>query len=315
VVYQAVVGMGLDRVGRRGCAGKLVVLTYHRFSRAGEGGLHDFLSAERFVEQLLWLRREFEVVSLEEGVKRLARAEGDFRRRPLVAVTIDDGFRDVYEVAAPILRAAAVPFTVFVVTDFASNGRPPWPSYLCDMVERRTVDKLQWPFAVEFRSRAQVARGLRVLKLWWAKQAPTDRIAALQEIRRQLKPDGQGDLRPMTWRQLQELARAGATIGSHTVFHNRLTDLDEEEAMNELLNSRKEIEANIGDPVSTLAYPDGAWNDKVVRLARQAGYALAVTQDRGPNTARTCALTLRRIQVPGGETFATFVCRASLIAV
>jgi len=83
------------------------------------------------------------------------------------------------------------------------------------------------------------------------------------------------ELTGMSWDELGELADAGWEIGSHTRRHARLTELDDDVLADELRGSREECERHLGRPCNSLAYPYGAVDERVVRAAREAGYAAA----------------------------------------
>jgi peptidoglycan/xylan/chitin deacetylase (PgdA/CDA1 family) len=85
------------------------------------------------------------------------------------------------------------------------------------------------------------------------------------------------ELVPMSWDQLGELAEAGWEIGSHTRTHPHLTTLDDATLREELERSRTEVEERLGRACSTLAYPYGDHDERVVEAAGAAGYAAAGT--------------------------------------
>ncbi len=130
----------LDTV-RRPAPG-LVVLIYHRVGRRTPVEVD--LPTSLFAEQMAALAAETEVVTLTEGLRRLA--EGD-DRSPLVAVTFDDGTADFAEVAVPVLEEHRVPVTLYVATEFIDEGRDfpdagtplSWPA-LRDAVSTGLVD-------------------------------------------------------------------------------------------------------------------------------------------------------------------------------
>lgn len=84
-----------------------------------------------------------------------------------------------------------------------------------------------------------------------------------------------GELTPMSWEQLRELAASGWEIGSHTCTHPRLPEIDDESLSRELTASRDEIQRHLGDPCRSLAYPYGDHDERVVRATREAGYEAA----------------------------------------
>jgi peptidoglycan/xylan/chitin deacetylase (PgdA/CDA1 family) len=90
-----------------------------------------------------------------------------------------------------------------------------------------------------------------------------------------------GDPSFLTWGRLRALEARGVEIGSHTATHADLTTLTDERALDELVRSRRALEAKLGHPIPWLAYPFGAHDARVVQLARRAGYAVAVTTVHG----------------------------------
>jgi len=97
----------------------LFVLIYHRVG-AGQGREMD-VPAARFERHMRMLRSRTDVVPLEEGLERL---QGAPPRRDLVAVTFDDGYREVYTRAWPVLRDLRIPATVFLPTGFMDGTSP-----------------------------------------------------------------------------------------------------------------------------------------------------------------------------------------------
>lgn len=85
------------------------------------------------------------------------------------------------------------------------------------------------------------------------------------------------ELRCMSWDDVRRLADAGWEVGSHTCSHPDLTAVDRERAMAELLRSRELCEAEVQRRCTSLAYPFGAYDSRVIALAREADYELAVT--------------------------------------
>lgn len=93
-------------------------------------------------------------------------------------------------------------------------------------------------------------------------------------IERWLETPDRGELVPLGWDDLARLQERGWEIGSHTRSHPRLTQLDDDELERELEESRRELESRLGGCTS-LAYPYGDLDDRVVEAARRAGYFAA----------------------------------------
>lgn len=85
------------------------------------------------------------------------------------------------------------------------------------------------------------------------------------------------ELTPMNWDQLRGLRDLGWEIGSHTHTHPRLTTLGDTELASEMATSREILAQEMGEECSTIAYPYGDHDDRVVEAAAAAGYRIATT--------------------------------------
>jgi peptidoglycan/xylan/chitin deacetylase (PgdA/CDA1 family) len=104
---------------RRTAEPGLYVLIYHRVG-AGQGQEMD-QPLPMFRRQMEWLSANSSVVPLADGLDALAR--GPFER-DLVAITFDDGYRDVFDRAWPVLRDLSLPATLFLATGFLEGESP-----------------------------------------------------------------------------------------------------------------------------------------------------------------------------------------------
>jgi peptidoglycan/xylan/chitin deacetylase (PgdA/CDA1 family)/glycosyltransferase involved in cell wall biosynthesis len=97
--------------------------------------------------------------------------------------------------------------------------------------------------------------------------------------------------------QVLEMDEYGIEFGSHTLNHPRLPDVPAEQLRHELCESKHTLEAWLGRPVVSLAYPYGAVNERVKRAAQQAGYQLAVATNSGPIRFGEDPFEIRRVHI------------------
>ena len=77
----------------------------------------------------------------------------------------------------------------------------------------------------------------------------------------------------MTWDMIREMAAVpGIEIGSHALEHKPLSDIPEKEAWTSLVASKKILEEKLGREVKAISYPCGSFNEKILEMARGAGY-------------------------------------------
>jgi peptidoglycan/xylan/chitin deacetylase (PgdA/CDA1 family) len=115
----------------------------------------------------------------------------------------------------------------------------------------------------------------------------------------ELAGDDPEQLATMTWDELRAHAERGVAIGSHGVSHAHLSGLSDEELRRELVDSKEQIEQELGRECPELAYPYGEHDERVRQQARAAGYERAYgLQERGNDRYALPRLDLYRRHSP-----------------
>ena len=193
----------------------LPILMYHRVGDwSGRAGSYtQCVSGEEFEGQMRFLRqRGYRSISFKDLA--LMTLRGDRPRGKRVIITFDDGYRDVYEHAFPILQRYQFTATLFLVTG-CIGGSNVWD------------------------------RG-------GAEGAPLLRL-----------------------REIEDMKEHGMDFGSHSATHRPLTELDAKTARGEILDSKADLEEQLGLEVLSFSFPYGRSNSAVRQLVRQAGYLAA----------------------------------------
>jgi len=270
-----------------------LVLGYHRvvddFARAARVEMPSMLTSRAMFERHIdWVGQHFDLVGLDEIGQRIA--EGRPFERPVAAVTFDDGYRDVYEQAFPVLKRKGIPAAIFVVADLV--GRPSWQHHdrLYRLVAKAFAawDDPQRQLRGLFRDldiRADVLLGSHA-----ATTSPTTTVSSLlpglslADVERVLEGlesavgNGFGPAPlTVTWPMLAEMHRAGWIIGSHSATHPSLPTETAATVADEVERSKRELERHLGIPVAHFAYPGGHFNRPVVEALHTAGYRFAYT--------------------------------------
>jgi peptidoglycan/xylan/chitin deacetylase (PgdA/CDA1 family) len=115
-----------------------------------------------------------------------------------------------------------------------------------------------------------------------------------------------GAPRPLSWRQVDEMARHGVEFGAHSVTHRSLTTLDGADLRCEIEDSRSVIERQAGIRTRSFCYPRGDFDARVKQAVRDAGYELACTTLPGVVTPDTHPFSLRRTFIARDDTLRDF---------
>ncbi len=235
---------------------------------------------------------------------------------PLAVFTLDDGYRNNLEYAAPVFTRHGVPFTVFATKGFRERTHSLWWETLADLLQGR--DKIEFDFG-KGPETMPIETGAK-------KQAAFDRFAdfvngrdeaeAVAAIDKAARAAG---IEPLAITEKLTLDADGlkqlvanplASLGVHTVSHRMLARLSDDAARAELTCSMASIEAITGRRPKTLAYPYGfSWaisaRDRL--LARELGLTIAVTTQPGTLSAEQETTALPRISLNGHFQKAAYV--------
>ena len=101
----------------------------------------------------------------------------------------------------------------------------------------------------------------------------------------------------LTWDQLREMEQNGITAQSHTVTHAPLPELPDDRIREELVESKRKAEAELGHPVEYIAYPTGVHDLHIVGIAKEAGYKGGFTVKYGNVDRASNIYALERVPV------------------
>jgi peptidoglycan/xylan/chitin deacetylase (PgdA/CDA1 family) len=281
----------------------LTVLTYHRIadrSRDADDLDPALVSAGpvEFERQVAWLASNAAPVSLDDV---LAVQAGDAALpRRAVLVTFDDAYRDFAEMAWPVLKAHAVPATLFVATAFPGRrGHGFWWDRLHRALVRTERRKpLSTPAGpLPLATAADRERTHRALAAVMHVLPHDDAMTSLDEVLALV-----GDAEPvcpvLDWPHLRGLAADGVAVAPHTRTHARIDRVTAERARAEIAGSRGDLERELGRCPPAFAFPAGGHDERSAALLADEGFTVGFTTRRGVNdVARADWLRLRRSNV------------------
>jgi peptidoglycan/xylan/chitin deacetylase (PgdA/CDA1 family) len=267
-----------------------LVLMYHLIAdRDGDplGELVPPTSRRSFARQLVHLRHYYSVVELQDLQSAVAaRRSGD----PFpVALTFDDDLGNHVTHALPELRAAGTPATFFLCGSFL-QGQP--RDFWWQRLQRAVDEGADLAALLGNGSIHQLGRRMEALK-------PENRDVVDHEL------DCLATRAPESELLTMQNARRLPHIGFHTIRHDKLTELNDEQLARALTDGRAELSAVAGYPIDTIAYPHGWVDARVVEAARAKNFTIGVTCRREAVTPTADPLAFGRYEPParvrGGE--------------
>ena len=293
-----------------------LILMYHRvldkhnpqFEYTQEGLR---VTPHTFEQQVKTLKSDYELISLSTLCGWLISDQPVPARTAVI--TFDDGWADNYEFAFPILRKHGVPATIFVSTDFIESERVFWFQRAAVIQKQGALSK---PDVVTILERIiQNNAGVNGIEkidpvrlgdafqdvdsfLEQLKVLPPEIIdLILDEFAGVVDVDWSADKYTLTWEQIREMQESGIEFGSHACSHRILPQLTRDEIYRELSVSRSIMEQKLGRTVDLLAYPNGSYDDRVISVARDAGYRAALAVQPAEIGGRADLFALPRMPV------------------
>lgn len=254
-----------------------------------------------FEKHIRHLATNYDILSLDEIVSRIK--NGHTLRRS-VGITFDDGFKDNYENAYPILRRYQIPATIFLTTGYIDNVRPPWFIKVRHLFIKTQIKdyhiklKNKALFLPMQNKRQQMVAAQKVMD-YLQKCQDDERQVLLNQLEDDLEVDDPGELNDfmLNWNQIREMFNNNISFGAHTVNHPILSRLSAKQVEEEIAMSKDTIEEKLGNSVSLFAYPFGKkhqYNEKVISILTRLSFKCAVTTELGPINRKTNLFEMSR---------------------
>lgn len=226
-------------------------------------------------------------------------------KRDLCVITFDDGYRDVYRYAFPVMKEMGVPAITYLPSSFIGTNRRLTHDRLFHLVKWVQQNRIKpvydsMPpagaelFSDIFSGRKSVSAALDD----FIEHTPNGVLTALVDALEQQLGDGpelkpeQGDL--MSWDEVRKMSKAGFDFGAHTLHHTVLTLESPEAIEHEIRTSKEVLERELGKPVVDFAYCNGWYSDTVIEVLKRNGFRSAVTTEDFPVKLGDDPFTLKR---------------------
>jgi peptidoglycan/xylan/chitin deacetylase (PgdA/CDA1 family) len=317
----------------QGLRKKAIVLCYHRIAEVGVDPWDLVVTARNFEAQLQVLSNHFNVV----GIPDLLNNFQDVVKRKTVCISFDDGYRDNFITARPLLKKYAIPATFFISSGYIDSGQLFWWDQLADLL----LTSQQLPFGLSLRigneqysfsfernsslsdqERNEICqwrppqnppnRRCDVFLKLWTLLRPlevSEQKSLVQQLMEAIEPNSlpaAAERHPMTESELVEMGDDSLfTIGLHTENHAALGLHAPSFQEREVLQNRRHLESMTGRKADIISFPYGSYNGDSLELAEKLSLSGCFTSKRSLIFRQTNHYQLGRYPVKNwsGEEF------------
>jgi len=257
---------------------RLTVLLFHRVLPHPDPLLPSEVDQARFAQMIGWVKEQFTVLEPEDACARMV--TGTLPARAAI-ITFDDGYRDNFDIALPILQRLKAPAAFFIATGFL-DGSAMFNDCVIEAIRRTERDHVALPdvglervplgSVAERRAAVDTVIGAVKYLEFDERAAVVERLLADCGVRRPTDV-------MMDPEQIRGLRRAGMAIGGHTRTHPILNRVAPERARDEIVGCRTDLSAVLDHSPTMFAYPNGRpdadYGTAHVDMVRAAGFAFA----------------------------------------
>jgi len=286
----------------------IVVLMYHGVIR--DDAPFDSWTQVResqFMAQMEYLKKNYEVVRLADIEKNTSNQRR--AKKPRAIITFDDGYRNNYSVAFPILKHIGFPAIIFPATKYIGSKELFWFDKVisaiqvsdCKGIDLRYMNLRNYLFPLGNRSHRWDAIQILLSDL---KAIDTfSRQKAVNSILKTCPFDADKmveHLGVLSDKEMLEMSQSGLVeFGSHTHGHEILTQIPQEEAQQTIVLSLEFITGQTGKVAKALSYPNGNYNSNIKEILKKNNIRYAFTTMNGVWHACSDQLEIPRIAIGG----------------
>jgi peptidoglycan/xylan/chitin deacetylase (PgdA/CDA1 family) len=280
---------------------------YHHVSSESPPWLLGAVASNDFEREIAHLCKVTRIVPIDWLVNQLY--QGRDIPSKAVCITFDDGYKDNYNFAYPILRKYNAPATIFLTTGYIESSETFWDYKLRFAVWNTGVTTFDIAGLGSYRLKSPRDRLLAMNKIQadLLKLPEREKNLLIEKLLKVLGvdiPNRFGERFMLSWEEILEMIENGISFGAHTVTHPTLTRLAIEEAREEIIRSKRDIEERLGKPCTLFAYPNGDFNTEIIELVKESGFQGAVTTI--PRMIRRGDNLFRLGRISAGPDFYTF---------
>ena len=229
-----------------------------------------------------YLSKNYKIISLRKYIELIN------NKIPIpsksIIITFDDGYKENYKLL-DIIKKFQIPITIFVCSDLIGTNRHFWWTHPYGLYKNSYLKKLS------NKERLSII----------AKYDNSNQEDLLDKGRQSLN-----------LKEFDEMVDCGLVdFQSHTMSHPILNSCDNEEAFNEINDSKKKLERDYNLDIFAIAYPNGNYSKREVEIIKNTGYKCALTAKPGINKIHTNVFELKRLGIRNNSNKDEIIVRAS----
>lgn len=260
---------------------------------------------QAFEQQIIAIKDHFKIINTVELAELIERNE--IANERFAVITFDDGYIDNYTEALPILKKHQVSAVFYLTTTFLDSKEITWWDEVAYLLRKSHDMTYQLPNGASKHQleKNNIDKIIQRIMTDIKQTKSLSVITVLDDIRLKFPIAKESLSREehqlfMGWEQAKVLLQQGMEIGSHTLTHPILSQLDVKQHREEIVNSKLLLEEKLQCEINSIAYPVGryyCYNEKTFEFTAAAGYKIGFNNEPGLHRSIENVLDINRFCV------------------
>lgn len=261
----------------------LAILYYHHILEKPNVFNSSDICKKEFEEQITYLKGIFNIVTLQDAMQDLK--YGRLKRNSLV-ITFDDGYKDNFDYAAPILEKHNAHATFFVATEGAKQAVL-WNNVIEQSIiktTKLTIPKMIIDEEIDISTLSLKIHAITLLMSVMKRMPNKERKQKIEQLSKHLEITT-FDRITMNEEEIASLSAKGFEIGAHTHSHTILSAEHIDDCKKEIEMSKSILENITGKKIKYFAFPNGSFdtdfNSQHRNLIKKIGFEASFSTNDG----------------------------------
>ena len=291
---------------------ELIILLYHGVTNEKSHGISNYsgkhIKLEEFEKHMRFISKNYNTLSINDIIE--IDSSGASWPSNSVAVTFDDGFKNNFEYAAPVLEAFNIPSVFYICAGMVNTDLMFWVDKIEDCINstnKKTIGlKLGEYIKFQLDTKKEKVLAIENIKKYCKRTSTDIKNTVIKELIdvTEVNPsiDHSDNYKMMNWEEVAYLdANNLFTIGGHTLFHDIMTSKPLEKLDLDVHLTLSLLEYQLGHKIEHFSYPEGQamhYNNEIITTLKKHGVLCSPSAIDGVNRTGEDLFQLRRI-MPG----------------
>ena len=290
---------------------KLNILLYHGVTDIPNEGIINYqgkhIHVGEFISQMEFIKKKCSPLSIDEWVE-IRRNNKKIPKYPTI-ISFDDGFKNNFTVAAPILDKLRIPSVFYITTGVIDTNKMFWVDIIEQCINYCEKDSIELfldrKTYYDLKSNKSKSKALISIKKFCKNSQSDKKDEILNDLINQTditpKKDLHDNYETLSWKDIRQMNNNKLfTIGGHTVSHNILSSINHQSLDYQILECINKLSKELQSKIIHFSYPEGQknhYNKKVISRLKKYGIICCPTAIHGYNDFSDNLFNLKRVMV------------------